>query len=256
LRALGREPVDIDCGAELRYRLTPQRVEAIDDPLHGLVLMSPGNPTGAMLEHAELAAVAAVCRRRGTRLISDEIYHGISYGRVAATALAIDPDAIVVNSFSKLYRLSGWRLGWLVAPIELVPALSSYLVNFFLTPPALSQHAALAAFDDLPNLHAAVAMYARNRAMLLAALPGLGLKSVQPPDGAFYLYLDVGHLTDDSLEFCGRLLEDTGVALAPGIDFDPQFGHSHVRLSFAVTTAQVERALELLAPWLARQRTR
>jgi aspartate/methionine/tyrosine aminotransferase len=238
---------------ELQYRLTPERVAAVAGPLHGIVVMSPGNPTGAMLDRAELAAVSAVCQRRGTRLISDEIYHGVAYGREAVTALAVDPDAIVVNSFSKLYRLPGWRLGWLVAPAALVPSLSACLVNFFLTPPAISQHAALAAFDDTESLRATVAMYAHNRTLLLAALPSLGLATVLPPDGAFYLYLDMSHLTRDSLAFCRRLLDETGVALAPGIDFDPEHGHGHVRLSFAVTTAQVERALELLAPWLARQ---
>jgi aspartate/methionine/tyrosine aminotransferase len=182
--------------------------------------------------------------------VSDEIYHGIGYGEPAATALACDPRAIVINSFSKLYRMPGWRLGWLVAPEDCVARLSAHLINFFLTPPSAAQQAAIAAFDDPADLRAAVASYARNRALLLAELPGMGLSGIAPPDGAFYLYLDVGHLTNDSLAFCRELLDATGVAFAPGIDFDPRGGQRFVRLSFAVSNDEVVRALELLRPWL------
>ncbi len=253
LAALGRTVVEIDCGADVGYRLQPSMLDALAEPLHGLLIASPANPTGAMLDPAELAALIARCRRDGTRVISDEIYHGLSYGRACATALAFDPDAIVLNSFSKLFRMPGWRLGWIVAPENCVSVLSDYLVNFFLVPSSLSQHAALAAFDDLPELVESVAQYARSRDRLLAELPKMGITGIAPPDGAFYLYADVGHLTNDSLAFCHRLVDETGVAIAPGIDFDPVQGGRFVRFSFAISEPELEQALGLLRPWLARQ---
>ncbi len=250
LAALGRVAVEIDCGAERGYRLDPARIARVSGALHGLVVASPGNPTGAMLDRLGLAAVAEACRARGTQMISDEIYHGIVFGEPAATALEVDPRAIVINSFSKYYRMPGWRLGWLVAPEDCVARLSAHLINFFLTPPSAAQQAALAAFDDPADLRAAVDGYARNRRLLLAELPGIGLRGLTPPDGAFYLYADVGHLTDDSLAFCHDLLEATGVAFAPGIDFDPLEGRRFVRLSFAVSHDEVAQALERLSTWL------
>ena len=253
LKALDRTAVEIDCGADVHYRLQPSMLDALAAPLHGLIVASPANPTGAMLSKGELAALVERCRRDGTRVVSDEIYHGVSYGMEAMTALALDPDAVVLNSFSKLFRMPGWRLGWIVAPSNCVRTLSDYLINLFLVPSSLSQHAALAAFDDMPELVETVAQYAHNRDLLLAELPRLGLRGIAPPDGAFYLYADVGHLTDDSLAFCRRLVDETGVAIAPGIDFDPIHGHTHVRFSFAVTGEEIERALALLGPWLARQ---
>jgi aspartate/methionine/tyrosine aminotransferase len=252
VRALGREAVEIDCGADVGFRLG---VAALDElgPLHGLVVASPANPTGAMLDRSQLGALAAGCRARGIRLVSDEIYHGISYGEPAVCALEVDRDAIIINSFSKLFRMPGWRLGWLVAPAALAARLSAYIVNFSLTPPTLSQHAALAAFDDPEELARSVASYRVNRDLLLQELPALGLERIAPPEGAFYIYADIGHLTRDSLAFCHRLLADTGIATAPGIDFDTKDGQRFIRLSFAVTTAEVTCALELLAPWLAAQ---
>ena len=254
LRALGREPVEIDCGPQTHYRLTADMLRAVPGELHGLVLASPNNPTGAMLSLDQLTAIAAACRARGTRLISDEIYHAITYESPAVCALQVDPTAIIVNSFSKLYRMTGWRLGWLVLPEDCVAHVSTHLINFFLTPPSISQHAALAAFDDLAELRAAVATYAHNRARLLAELPSLGFEGLAAPDGAFYLYLNVGHLTDDSLAFCKRLLSDTGIAAAPGIDFDTRDGRGYIRLSFALSSALVERAIDLLRAWLPHQR--
>jgi len=253
LHALGRVPVDIDCGAEASFRLAPAMLDALAEPLHGLIVASPANPTGAMLSREQLQALADRCRAGGTRVLSDEIYHGIEYGSAPVTALALDDDAVVLNSFSKLFRMPGWRLGWLVAPESCVERLSAYLINFFLTPASVSQHAALAAFDDMDELRASVEQYARSRARLLAELPRLGLGGIAPPDGAFYIYADVGHLTDDSLAFCHRLLDETGVAVAPGIDFDPVDGKRFVRFSFAISGAELEQALALLEPWLARQ---
>ncbi|HUO95321.1 MAG TPA: aminotransferase class I/II-fold pyridoxal phosphate-dependent enzyme [Steroidobacteraceae bacterium] len=253
LQALGRVAVEIDCDPAAGYRLTAAALAAAAGPLHGVVVASPANPTGAMLGRAELAALAAVCRERALALISDEIYHGISYGERAVSALEVDAQAIVVNSFSKLYRMPGWRLGWLVVPESIAARLSAYVVNFFLTPPTIAQYAALAVFDEPAELAAAVADYRRNRDLLIGALAAAGITRVAPPDGAFYLYADVGHLTLDSFAFCRRLLEETGIATAPGIDFDTLRGGRFLRLSFALRPAEVERAVALLGPWLARQ---
>ena len=256
LRALGRVPVEIDCGPGHGFRLTPELLPPSGEPLHGLLVASPANPTGTVLGAPELSALAAECRRRGTRLISDEIYHGIEYGREAVTALQFEPEALVINSFSKLFRMPGWRIGWLVAPESCVASLHSHLISFFLTPPAIAQHAALAAFDDLALLRRSVETYAANRARLLEALPAMGLPEIAPPEGAFYLYVDVSHLTDDSLAFCTELLDDTGIASAPGIDFDPALGNAFVRFSFAISEREVDRAIALLGPWLAGRRRR
>jgi aspartate/methionine/tyrosine aminotransferase len=252
LQALQREVVEIDCGAAQRWRLTAAAVAAAA-PLQGLIVASPGNPTGVVLAREELAAIAAECRRQGAWLISDEIYHGITYEGRAASALEIEPEAIVVNSFSKLYRMPGWRLGWLVVPERLVESFRAHLINLFLTATSVSQHAALAAMDATDDIAAAVAGYAANRARLIDALPRMGLARLCVPDGAFYVYVDVADYTDDSLAFCRRLLAETGVAITPGIDFDTVHGGSHVRFSFAGSLGDVERAIALLAPWLATQ---
>ncbi len=255
LNALGLQPVEIDCGADQGFRLSPEALEDVKPAPAGLVLAGPANPTGAMYDRQQLAAIAEVCARRGIRLISDEIYHGITYGKRAVCALEVAPDALVVNSFSKLYRMPGWRLGWMVVPQHLVARLDACLINMFLTPPALAQHAALVALDEKQELQRSVEIYARNRERLITRLPELGLEGFSAPDGAFYLYVDVGHLTRDSLAFCMQLVEETGVSLAPGIDFDPVRGQRFVRLSFAVTTDEVERALERLQEWLRKRRS-
>ena len=253
LKALDRSAVEIDCGPAEGFRLQPSMLDALDAPLQGLIVASPANPTGAMLSRDELAALVVRCRKDDTRVISDEIYHGISYGREATTALALDANAIVLNSFSKLFRMPGWRLGWIVAPANCVQVLNDYLINLFLVPSSLSQHAALAAFDDMAELLATVDEYAKNRDRLHAELHRMGIRGIAPPDGAFYLYADVGHLTSDSLAFCHRLVAETGVAIAPGIDFDPIHGHRHVRFSFAISSDELGQAIALLGPWLARQ---
>jgi aspartate/methionine/tyrosine aminotransferase len=246
LNALQRTVVEIDCGPESGFQLTAERIAYLPEAPHGLIVASPSNPTGAVIEPAALRAIVDVCRERNIRLISDEIYHGITYGAQAATALAFDPEAIIVNSFSKLYRMPGWRLGWIIVPTPYVRRVQSHLTNLFLTPPALSQQAALAAFDSPDDLRAPVATYTRNREILLSALPKGNFPRITSPEGAFYIYADVSHLTNDSLAFCKRLLRDVGVAIAPGIDFDPINGNRFVRFSFAGATAEIERAVELL----------
>jgi len=248
--AMRLEPVEVACGPEMDFRPTPALIESLQPVPQGIVIASPANPTGAMLDGAQLAAMLATCRERGIRVISDEIYHGISFGKRAVSALELDPDAIVINSYSKLYRMPGWRLGWMVAPPQLAEQLHVYLINMFLTPSTLAQHAALAAMDEREDLAHWVRVYERNRARLIEGLAAIGITRIVPPDGAFYLYADVGHLTGDSMQFCLRAVDEIGVGLAPGIDFDPDAGRHFVRFSFAVTPEEIERALELLAEWL------
>ncbi len=253
LRALYLEPIEIPCGEATRYQLTADALAALEPAPDGVIIASPANPTGTILPEAEMAAIAAVCRRRGIRIVSDEIYHGLSYVSPAQSMLQHAPDALIVNSFSKYFSMPGWRLGWLLVPPALIDAARARMGSLFLTPPTLAQHAGLAAFDCRDELDGHIATYARNRDLLLAALPTLGLAHIAPPDGAFYIYADIGHLTDDSLAFCTRLLEETGVATAPGIDFDPVDGHRFMRLSFAVSTDRVEDAITRLIPWFAQQ---
>jgi aspartate/methionine/tyrosine aminotransferase len=251
LKALHMVPVEMACGAAERFRISAAALAALDPAPDGLILASPANPTGTIIPAEEMRAIVAICRARGIRIIADEIYHGLSYAGPAHSILEEEPEALVINSFSKYFSMAGWRLGWMVAPQALIEAARARMGNLFLTPPSLSQHAGLAAFECLDELDAHVAVYRRNRDLLLESLPALGLMRIAPPDGAFYIYADIGHLTDDSLAFCTRLLEDTGVATAPGIDFDPVDGGRFLRLSFAVSTAEVEEAIARMTPWFA-----
>ncbi|OFA07257.1 pyridoxal phosphate-dependent aminotransferase [Duganella phyllosphaerae] len=256
LKALHLQPVEIACGPEVRYQLTAAALAALEPAPAAVIIASPANPTGTLIAAEELAAIAEVCRERGIRIISDEIYHGLSYVAPAQTILAYAPEALVVSSFSKYFSMAGWRLGWLLVPPDHVARAQAYCGNLFLTAPSLSQHAALAAFDDLAELDSHLHVYAENRRLLLAALPDLGLRAIAPPDGAFYIYASIAHLTDDSLDFCQRLLQDTGVATAPGIDFDPVDGRHFFRMSFAVSTPQIVDAIARLQPWFAAQAAR
>ena len=253
LRALHLEPVEIPCGPEVDYQLTASALERIEGPLAGVIIASPANPTGSILVPREIEAIVRTCEARGLGLVSDEIYHGLSYVAPARSVLEFTDQAFVVNSFSKYFSMVAWRLGWLAAPASHVDRARALISNLFLTPPSLSQHAALAALDCREELEANIQVYRRNRTVLLEALPRLGLASMAPPDGAFYIYADVGHLTDDSLAFCEKILRETGVALAPGIDFDPVDGHRFIRISFAVSTERVQEAVYRLAPWFAAQ---
>ncbi|MFA7602351.1 MAG: aminotransferase class I/II-fold pyridoxal phosphate-dependent enzyme [Novosphingobium sp.] len=253
LKALHMVPVELDCGEAERFQLTAAALAALDPAPDGVILASPANPTGTVIAPDELARIAEVCAARGIRVVSDEIYHGISYVGPVRSALAVAPDALVINSFSKYYSMAGWRLGWLIVPPALVAPARARMGNLFLTPPSLAQHAGLAAMDCRDELEGHVATYARNRALMLAGVGRLGLSHIAPPDGAFYIYADVGQLTGDSLSFCRRMLEETGVATAPGIDFDPAHGNRFIRFSFAVSTALVEEALARLEPWFAGQ---
>lgn len=253
LRALHLTPVEIPCGPESRFQLTAASLAALDPAPQGIIVASPANPTGTIIVPSELEAIARVCRERNIIIISDEIYHGLSYVGPARSMLEFEPNTLIVNSFSKYFSMVGWRLGWLLAPPDRLARARAFMSNMFLTAPSLSQHAALVALDCRDELEGYVATYARNRELLLEALPRLGLNNIAPPDGAFYIYADVGHLTDDSLEFCKTLLRDTGVATAPGLDFDPVDGRRHMRISFAVSTAETEEAIQRMTPWFARR---
>jgi aspartate/methionine/tyrosine aminotransferase len=246
LAALGIEPVELPVGPETRFQPTVELLEALPGRLDGLIVASPANPTGTMLDRAELEALADWCLSRGVRLVSDEIYHGISYGRHAVTALAVSEDAVAINSFSKYFSMTGWRLGWMVVPESLVRPIECLAQNLFISAPTLSQMAAVAAFDCVPELDRHVARYAANRALLLEALPEAGFGRLAPADGAFYLYADVSDLTDDSEELCRTVLARTGVAITPGIDFDPQRGRQSVRFSFAGSSETIAEAARRL----------
>ena len=253
LTALGCEVVELPCGPETRYQPTVAMLEELDD-VRGLIVASPANPTGSVLPPDELSRLATYCADRGIQLVSDEIYHGISYAGAPATSCAwsTSRDAIVVNSFSKYFSMTGWRLGWLLLPPRLLRAADCLAGNFTVCPPALAQVAALGAFEESSYAQADghVQRYAVNRGLLLDGLPRLGITRLAPADGAFYVHADVAHLTADSMDLTYRLLADTGVAVAPGLDFDPVDGHRSVRLSFAGSTDDVREALDRIGGWL------
>jgi len=256
LTALGCEVVELPTGPESRFQPTVKMLDALDPPVRGLVVASPANPTGTMLAPAELAALATWCAEHGVQLISDEIYHGIEYptagAALASSAWETSREAVVFNSFSKYFSMTGWRIGWMLVPERLRRPVDVLTGNFTICPPVLAQHAAVEAFSEASyaECDGHVARYARNRRLLLDGLPRLGIDRLAPADGAFYVYADVSHLTEDSMAFCHRLLAETGVATAPGIDFDTRAGGGFVRLSFAGSPAEVAEALERLASWL------
>lgn len=254
LKAMYLEPVEIPCGEDVRFQLTADALARLDPVPDGIIVASPANPTGTIIPANELEAIARLCRERGIKIVSDEIYHRLSYGTPAHSMLEFAPDAMIVNSFSKYYSMAGWRLGWLITPADCVDAARARMGNLFLTPPSLAQHAGLIAFDCQDELEGHVRTYARNRDLLLAAMPQMGLKRIAPPDGAFYIYADIGHLTNDSLTFCQKLLRDTGVATAPGVDFDPVEGSRFIRFSFAVATPLIEEAIIRMTPWFQQQK--
>ncbi|MBF6236085.1 pyridoxal phosphate-dependent aminotransferase [Nocardia otitidiscaviarum] len=255
LTALGCDVVELDCGPETRFQPTVAMLEALPQPPAGLIVASPANPTGTMIDPAELAALARWCDEHGTLLISDEIYHGIVYADTEPTASAWETsrNSVVIGSVSKYFSMTGWRLGWMLAPAHLRPALQRLASNMTVCPPAISQYAAVHAFgaEAKAELDGHVRRYAENRRLLLEGLPKLGITDLAPADGAFYAYADIAHLTDDSMAWCTEVLNRTGVALAPGIDFDTRHGRHTVRFSFAGATADIEEALARLETHLS-----
>ncbi len=254
LSALGCEVVEIECGPQTRFQPTVDMLAEIDPPVQGVIVASPANPTGTIIDPQEMAAIARWCDARGVRLISDEVYHGLVYPGAPPTACAWETsrDAVVVNSFSKYFAMTGWRLGWMLVPSALRRAVDRLTGNFTICPPVLPQFAAVAAFtpDAIAEADGHLRHYARNRELLTSGLRDLGLNRLAPADGAFYAYADVSDFTADSLQWCEDLLAATGLAIAPGVDFDPVRGGSFVRLSFAGPTTDIEEALRRLGSWL------
>lgn len=256
LTALGVDPVIVATGPETRWMPEAGDVTRLHAlaPIDGLLVASPANPTGTMLTPERLAALTQVCRDNRIWFISDEIYHGLTYAQPAATALQSSPDAIVINSFSKYFSMTGWRVGWLIVPDELVRVVERLAQNLYIAPPAIAQMAALGAFDARGELEANRRVYAASHDLLLEELPKAGFTDIVPADGAFYLYANVAHLTDDALAFCGQMLREAGVAATPGIDFDAARGHHYVRFSYAGSTADMQEAARRLRAWPLLQR--
>ncbi|WP_200927110.1 aminotransferase class I/II-fold pyridoxal phosphate-dependent enzyme [Methylobacterium sp. Leaf87] len=252
LHALDLVPASLPLRQADRYAPTTESLRALhaQAPLSGVLVMSPANPSGTVIEPARLAELCTTARALGLRFISDEIYHGLAYGVPTDTALRYEPDAVVINSFSKTWCMTGWRIGWMVVPEWLVRPVERLAQNLFISAPYLSQVAAIAAFDAVEEVEAVRAGYAANRALLLDAFPGLGLGRTHPADGAFYLYADVSNLTDDAAGFCRRMLDEAGVAATPGLDFDGVDGGHHVRFSFAGSHADCADAVRRLRGWL------
>jgi aspartate/methionine/tyrosine aminotransferase len=251
LTALGQAAVPVVTDDAGRWMPTGEQIDAArrEEGISGLVVASPANPTGTMLAPERLAEIAAACRRNGVWLISDEIYHGLTYGTAEATALAHSEDAVVVNSFSKYFSMTGWRIGWLIVPPALVRPIERLAQNLYISPPTVAQVAALGAFDGMDELEANRRVYAENRALLLGELPKLGLDRIVPADGAFYLYADIGDLTSDSLTFSRQMLAEIGIAATPGVDFDAERGHRFIRFCYAGSTADMAEAVRRLRGW-------
>ena len=252
LTALGCEPVWIETSAATRWSMTAESLLAQHRvaPLKGVVVASPANPTGTMMTAPALAALVQCAEDAGIAVISDEIYHGLDYAFAAESAARLSSNAIIINSFSKYFCMTGWRIGWMVAPPSLVRAIERLQQNLSISVPTLSQIAALAAFDGRAELEKVKEGYEENRRILLEGLPRAGLTSFLPVDGAFYLYADISHFSTDSFEFATRMLEEAGVAATPGVDFDPLHGRKFLRLCYAGAPGEMREAVERIGTWL------
>jgi aspartate/methionine/tyrosine aminotransferase len=251
LKALSLQAVGIPASVDNRLQPAPADLKGHD--LHGMIVASPGNPSGTMLSHDALAALIDHCAGRGIKFISDEIYHGLHYADRATSALEISDDVHVINSFSKYFSMTGWRIGWMVVPEDHIRVVERLAQNMFICPPHASQVAALAALDCIDELEANRAVYARNRQMMLEELPKAGFTRIAPPDGAFYVYADVSDLTQDSLAFAAEILEQAGVAVTPGLDFDPRRGAQTLRFSYARSSEDIAEGLHRLKTYMARR---
>lgn len=248
LKALAMTPVGVPTHAAAGHRMGPGDVH---DTLDGLIVASPANPTGTILDRAGLGALVDTCASKSIALISDEIYHGLHFTDRATSALELTDDVIVVNSFSKYFCMTGWRVGWMVVPPDMVRTVERLAQNLFICPPHASQVAAIGALAGRAEAEAVRGSYAENRRLLLDGLPRAGFDRIAPPDGAFYIYADVSHLTDDSLAFARDILDVAGVAVTPGLDFDPVRGHGTLRFSYAAATADIREGLARLTAYMA-----
>jgi aspartate/methionine/tyrosine aminotransferase len=249
LTALGIEPVIIEAGPDTRFQPSIAMLQRLDPPPDGLIVASPCNPAGTMLHPDELAAIAGWCDHAGVRLVSDEIYHGLGYDSPIASAASFSPHAVVVNSFSKYFSMTGWRIGWLLLPEDLVRPVECMAQNLFISAPHISQIAAEAAFDCHDELRANVARYRRSRDHLLRTLPGAGFDRLSPAEGAFYLFADISTRSNDSVAFCARMLAEAGIAATPGVDFDRARGGRFVRFSYCGPEADMREAAARLKAW-------
>jgi len=252
LKSQGLETVTLETSVASNYQPLPAQ---LDENLNGLLVASPSNPTGTMLGKAELAALAAACAEKDIALISDEIYHGIEYNTRAVSALEVSDDVYVINSFSKYYSMTGWRVGWMVVPEDHVRRIERLSQNLFICAPHAAQVAALAAMECDDELQGHLKTYARNRELLVEGLPKAGFSKFAPPDGAFYIYADVSDLTDDSRALAAEILQDAGVAVTPGLDFDPERGHKTLRFSYARSTEDMVEGVARLQSWFKARRT-
>jgi aspartate/methionine/tyrosine aminotransferase len=252
LTALGCEPVLIETSSETRHALTGEALLAAHrkTPLKGVLVASPANPTGTMMSREALSGLMAAAESAGIRFISDEIYHGLDYAFPAVTAAELSPDALVINSFSKYFCMTGWRVGWMVVPEPLVRPIERLQQNLSISVPTLSQIAAEAAFDGKPEMEEVKRGYLENRRILIEGLPRAGLTKFLPADGAFYLYADVSDFTAESVKFAGEMLEKAHVATTPGVDFDPIHGRQFIRFSYARSAQEMHEAVERITRWL------
>ena len=252
LKALSLNTVKIKALSDNKFQPVP--TDVINNKLDGLLVASPANPTGSMLNRDELEKLMAACKKKETAFISDEIYHGIEYETRAVSALEVSDDCFVINSFSKYFSMTGWRLGWIVVPNKHIRQFERLAQNMFICAPHISQIAALGALDAHHELNQNVQTYKTNRAMLAEQLPKLGLAKFAPPDGAFYFYVDVSEYTDNSVNFANEILEEVNVAVTPGIDFDPDRGLKTIRLSYACSTPDLKEGLKRLNNFMSKYR--
>jgi len=252
LTALGCEGVLIETTAATRFAITPDMLLAVHRraPLKGVLVASPANPTGTMMSADVLRDLHAAAEREGIRFISDEIYHGLDYAFAADTAARLSENAVIINSFSKYFCMTGWRVGWMVVPDALVRPIDRLQGNLAISVPTLSQIAAEAAFEGRAEMEAVKHGYEENRLILVEGLPKVGLDRFLPVDGAFYLYADVSRFSSDSLDFARRMLEEAHVAATPGVDFDPIKGRSFIRFCYAGSAAEMHEAVERIGRWL------
>jgi aspartate/methionine/tyrosine aminotransferase len=250
MQSVNITPVMLRTGEEHKFQPSVAALEALPRKPKGLVIASPSNPAGTIIGDVELKALAHYCGEHKIRLISDEIYHGITYGKRAQTALAYTDQAIVINSFSKYFLMPGWRVGWAVVPPQMVRNFESLASSMFISPSSIGQYAALEIFKHKHDLDAVVAEYTENRKILLRELPAMGIDRLAPVEGAFFVYANVSHLTTDSVAFCRQMLHDTGVVAVSGMDFDREEGHHYVRFSFAGSTPDMIEAMARLKAWL------
>lgn len=250
LKSLDLIPIDVEISSERDYLLMPEDLEKLDEPVEGVIVSSPGNPTGSMYSAEQLQQLIDYCHENNIKFISDEIYHGIAFDKPCESALKFSDELFVINSFSKYFAMTGWRIGWMVVPQDMIRPIERLMQNMFISTTTLSQLAAVEALNCYQELDGHVHDYKVNRDLLLSRLNEAGLNKIASPDGAFYLYADISHLTDDSVAFCRRILEEVGVAVTPGVDFDPVRGHRTMRFSYARDFKTIDEASQKLKDWL------